>query len=249
MPRIENWSQYRHDALHHLGLDGHIDAIPYLTLPLRKQELLDTIRYNRDPHFNKRRLYDITEGTIYSQAEQRIHGKRIHAAIDYHVPYGTPVAAPACGYAVASYQSAWLREPDGSIRTLEGRPIAFGLGYYIQIYVPEVDRYIQLGHLSDLSDVVHFSKPVLEDRDWIPTHYATPLDELTSGKLDFVSYVNHGDILGQVGYSGLRWGYDDYTLGAEQPVVIDPEVHVSYDEPHVHVEEFYRNQLTGAKTP
>ncbi|RJR15564.1 hypothetical protein C4579_01975 [Candidatus Microgenomates bacterium] len=247
---VENWSKFRHNALHHLGTDGIIPADPYLVLPFRREELLVTIKTARDSHFNSRRIYEITEGTIYSRAEKAVHGKAIHAAIDYHVPYGTPVAAPVSGYAIASYQSAWLRNADGTVRNYQGKHLAFGLGYFVQIYAPEVNRYVQLGHLSSLEDSIPFSMPTEDvDGDWSPTNYAVPVTELVSGMHEFVVCVKRGHILGRVGFSGLRWGYDDYAQGADRPVEIDPNVYLSYDEPHVHFEEFDRYSDTGAKTP
>jgi murein DD-endopeptidase MepM/ murein hydrolase activator NlpD len=136
-------SQAKHDALHHgYELEVPISAEPYLTLPFSQQELTSWIRHIHDPRFNRRRLYNISEGTIYSRDEQAIHGKVVHAAVDYDVPYGTSVVAPTSGYVVSSYESFWLTKGDKKV-SWKGKPIAMGLGYVVQLYDPKSNRFLQ----------------------------------------------------------------------------------------------------------
>ncbi len=238
----------RHNALHHPEINGKKNsAEPFLTLPFNKQDLVDSINKSKDPRFTATRPYEITEGSFYSLQEKRIHGYDVHAAIDYQVPYGTHVAAPCNGFAIASYHTFDVKNDDGSQRMYKGKPVGFGLGYFVQIYDPNVDRYVQLGHLSDLSKNVQFSKPVSTDAGWNPTNHILSIRELMDGSNPLVVVLKKGDYLGNVGYSGLRWGYTEYELGRDRPLVIDPDIYKSHDEPHVHLEEYYRDQATGRK--
>jgi hypothetical protein len=243
-------SMVRHAALHHgYEMERAIPADPYLTLPFNRQELSGWVGHVNNPRFNRRRLYNISEGTIYSPQEQRIHGKVFHAAVDYDVPYGSPVVAPTAGYVVSSYESFWLTKAGRKV-TWKGMPIAMGLGYVVQLYDPNTNRFLQFGHLSTVDASIPFSIPEKdEDGDWHPTNLAIPIGQIMSEGNQYNRFVQRGQPIGLVGWSGLRWGYDEYRDGDERPTPFDHHTHSSYDEPHLHVEEFFRNQTDGSKTP
>lgn len=228
---MNSLSESRHKIFHSPIINGEsVKPIPYLTLPFRKSEV---------------KSYNITEGWVYSRNEKAVHGFKVHGGVDYHVAYGTPVVAPCDGLAISSYHSFPLLNEDESPKTLEGKKLYFGLGYFVQIYNPEVNRFIQLGHLSDISNNIPFSLPVFSEDTWTPTNHILKISELKNNSM--VAKLHRGDLVGYVGYSGLRWGYDDYVEGSKRPVVLDFKKYKSFDESHVHFEDFFRDQETGKK--
>lgn len=181
---------------------------------------------------------------MYSRAEKGVHGAKVHGAIDFHVPYGTTVVAPCDGLAISSYHSFPIKEENDQTKQLNGKDIYFGLGYFIQIYVPEISRYVQLAHLSEIDNSIPFSVPKLEKEVWNSTNHTLKPEEMENNPK--AVRVRRGQTLGKVGFSGLRWGYDDYEQGADRPVALDTSRYVSYDEPHLHFEEMGRDD-TGKK--
>ncbi len=223
----------RHARHHYPVVEGkEVPAIPYLTLPFLASDVGGQ--------------YDITEGWRYSLGENAIHGLVDHNGVDFALPYGTPVVAPADGYAMSSYHTNWHRDDNGTVRTYQGIPLRFGLGNFVQMYIPSVNRFIQMAHLSDIDPAVPFSLPEASEGDWVPTNHTLKIPDLEASP--HVVQVKKGQVLGRVGFSGLAWGYEDYEAGATRPVLIDPRIHSSWDEPHIHFEDFWRDQTTGKKT-
>ena len=222
-------AQKRHDRFHH---PQGLAAKPYLTLPFKQTDL---------PSVNGVPIYNITEGFRYSRAEQRIHSGRLHFGIDLAVAYGTPVYAPCDGLAIASYHSIKVRNIDGTVRKYQGKFICYSLGYFVQIKVKGMDRVVQLGHLSNIRPEIPFSLPTRAGNgDWLPSNHQLSDEKLSHSQ--WAVPVKTGDPLGWVGYSGMAWGYREYQAGLVRPMVIDPSKKISYDEPHVHLEE-------GRRTP
>lgn len=233
---IEMERQDRFTKYHHPIVEGKkVPTVPYLSLPFKKTDFTES----------KNTSYDITEGWLYSQAEKSIHGFNHHVGIDFAVAYGTPLVAPTDGYAMSSYHTFWLKNNNNRIKTYQNKPLRFGLGNFIQIYIPEVNRFIQIGHLSDIDKNIPFSQPILHEDDWLPTNHTLTIQELINDPK--VVKIARGQLLGRVGFSGLGWGYTDYQAGCDRPLILDPEKYSSWDEPHVHYEECYRDQTDGKK--
>lgn len=222
----------RHREFHYPIIEGkEVPADPYLTLPFRESDVKSG--------------YDITEGWIYSQEEQAIHGFIDHNAVDIAGPYGTLVTAPSDGFAMSSYHTFWLKDNSGRTKTYQGKPLRFGLGYFVQMYIPSVNRFIQMAHLSDIDPSIPFSVPVANGDDWSPTNHTLKVTDIRNHPQ--IVEVKRGMPLGKIGFSGLAFGYEDYSAGVQRPVKIDPNIQKSWDEPHVHFEEFWRDQNTGQK--
>lgn len=223
-----------HEALHQPVVNGkRYKVTPYLTLPFRHKDVKN---------------YDIYQGFIYSADELKIHrSSPIHAGVDYELPYGTPVVAPADGYAMSSYLTSYVKDPETKENKLyKGKPIRYGFGYFVRMYIPSMDRYIDLAHMSDIDPAIPFSPPVKVEDGWNPTNNNLKREEWTNSP--YTVFVKRGTVLGKVGYSGLGWGTEEeWKEGAIRPVVTGPNVFKSWDRPHIHFEEFGIDQETGLK--
>lgn len=210
------------------GKESRLEPVPYLKLP-----------------FTKAGLYHISEGWYYSSKVRSVVPFG-HGAVDFALPYGHPVAAPCDGYAIASYHSYPLLDRDGKVKIKNGVAQRFGIGYFVQIYNPGQDRFVQLGHLSNVADTIPFSVPKKNGAIWQATGHLLSQDEMTGGKNPMVAFVKTGETIGFVGYSGLT-SAEDYLEGYKRPYVIDPNIISTWNIPHVHMDEFQRNQITGKK--
>lgn len=220
--------------------DGKLIVKPYLTLPFRQRDL-ENMSDDGWPH------YEITEGWTYSDAELAIHHvDPLHGGIDIAVPYGTAVVSPVDGYVMSSYHVAPLIAEDGTQRTYKDKPISMGLGYFVYIYVPMVKRWVEIAHLSEIDDSIPFWQPTKEENVWkVPTQAIKVEDYLRHPR---VTFIKKGHPLGKVGHSGLNLGNTtEYKEGMTRPMALDQHEYPSWDEPHIHYEEFWYNQETGQK--
>jgi murein DD-endopeptidase MepM/ murein hydrolase activator NlpD len=221
-----------HEGLHHPVVNGKkVDPTPYLSLPFSKQN----------------NNYNIYQGFIYGADELKIHGGNpVHGGVDYELPYGTEVLAPADGYVLSSYLSHWVKDPETKQpRQYQGKPIAYGYGYFVRMYVPSVDRYLDIGHMSEVDVSIPFYPPEKSEDGWDPTSYNLKQDEWV--KAEKTIFVKKGTVIGKVGYSGLGWGAMEWQEGATRPIVTDPNTFKSWDKPHIHLEEFSLNEEKGTK--
>ena len=184
--------------------------------------------------------YKISEGWVYSKKENEIHGKINHFAIDFTLPRGDKVFAAASGWAIASYYRFLIVDSETKkLLIFKDRPLGFGLGFFVQIYHTEVDRYTQYGHLENVSPRIPFARPRrMRDGRLIPIGHKVSPDRYPAYRKTI--WVEKGEVIGFIGDSGLTWGYDDY------PQRPDPLKFPSWDETHLHFEEFARDK-TGRK--
>jgi murein DD-endopeptidase MepM/ murein hydrolase activator NlpD len=217
----------RHSFFHYPVIEGQkLEAKPYLKVPFSKSEIPE---------------YDITEGWQYSEAEKSIHGHDIHGGVDFAVPYGTSVYAPIDGYAMASYQTSWVLDVSGDKKLYQGQQVRYGGGYFVQIYNPDIKRFVLLAHLSHIAPSIPFSPPEYEEDfdNWKATHEDIPIDEIPNSR--YVKFVHAGEPIGKVGTSGLGLGdHVEYTAGSNEPQDLSQTDHPSWDEPHLHFEEYSR---------
>jgi len=227
------------------GERSRLSPTPYLTLPFRKEDL-DHYQIRPSQIGIGRKIdYKISEGWWYSEDIRKFIPFK-HTAVDFSLPYGFPIASPCDGYAMSSYY-AYPFAPNGQTmsNTQEEMP-HFGMGYFVQIYNPDQNRFVQLGHLSDVSEFIPFSLPVKKDGKWIPTNNTqTPEEILTPGNSNVV-FVRTGENIGFVGLSGLTYG-EDYQQGFERPIPVDPAKINTIHIPHIHLDEWMRNYVTGKK--
>lgn len=141
---------------------------------------------------------------------------------------------PAGGWAISSYHNRPVKEKDGSIRIYKEKPISMGLGYFIQIYHPENKRYTQYGHLEKIVKKIPFATPRKRKDSFYPYGYKIRPGDIKNSK--YYVWVNQGELIGYVGDSGLCWGYKDY------PQRPDSKKYPSWDEIHLHFEEFSRDK-------
>lgn len=189
--------------------------------------------------------YLISEGWDYSDYERRVHGFLHHRAVDFATERGTPVYAPIKGYALASFHLAFAKG-EGEVawtsaeaRAYEGKFVGFGLGNFVQIYNPRSNIYVSLAHLEAASDSIPFFEPEPLEDGWNPTVLYQPAEEIVK----IARYVQQGELVGYVGDSGCSWGYIEKP-GQPRP---NPAAHPSWDETHLHIEVYFRDDQ-GRKT-
>lgn len=236
-------NQQAHEKFHYpkpLDLNENTKATPYLFFPFKKSDL------EKNP-LNKDNPYKITESWIYSDEELSIHkGDPLHGGVDIYVPYGTPVVSPVDGYATSSYNTYWKKDENGEIINYNGKPIRMGLGYFVYIYVPSVNRFVELAHLSEIDPAIPFIAPEKTEAGFQPFNSTIKIDEIKNNP-NFV-HITKGSPIGRVGYSGLAWGENlDYKESQDRSITVKESEFNSWDEPHVHFEEFWINQETGEK--
>lgn len=190
------------------------------------------------PPFAAKTKFQITEGWIYSKQENKIHGFEIHRGLDFACRRGTPVLAPADGFAFSSFSLSYAGKKDGTIvwlrseaRLYKGKFVGFGLGNFIQIYHPRQRLYTSFGHLENVAESLPYFEPTAEGDGWKPKIIFYP-EIIKSGKK-----VKRGEIIGYVGDSGISWGYKERP--GFRP---DPKKYPSWDETHTHFEIFSRDE-------
>ncbi len=193
-----------------------IDSTPYLELPLKQS------------------VIKITEGWFYSEKEIKIHGFKIHTGIDFKAKRKEPVYASAEGWASSSYHSFRVKNKDKSLRKYKNKPVNNGMGFFVQIYHPKNKRYTQYGHLSKINNKIPFGSPRKIKGNYHPYAYKINPKRMKNSK--YYIWVNKGELIGYVGDSGLSWGYKDY------PKRPDIKKYPSWDEVHLHFQEFARDK-------
>ena len=242
---IANLTRLKYHRPKYPGETCLVNPKPYLCLPFRREDISRSQLRPTQVGIAEKIDYKISEGWYYSRDIARFVPYR-HAAIDFALPYLFPVAAPCDGFAMSSYYSYCLVDRRGNIRKVNGKMLSFGIGYFVQIYNPEINRFIQLGHLSDIHEKIPFSIPLKQRNRWEPTNYIQTIEKIISENNPSVVFVKTGETVGYVGYSGLCYE-DDYKEGYKRPYKIDPRLTGTWNIPHIHMDEFQRNYRTGKK--
>ena len=128
-----------------------------LSLPFSRQDALEW----PDP-------IHITEWWFYDD-EVSIHGLTDHKWIDYALPVWTPMYAPIDGYVMASYRNQTLKDAEGNYTFYTDESgatwsINYGLGNWVQLWMPKHNIYLQFAHLDDVSDEIPRYDPVRVER-------------------------------------------------------------------------------------
>jgi len=190
---------------------------------------------------------EISQGWLYSEDEAQIHpnfpspnssypGKLVHYAVDFPLPWGTPVYVPADGLALASYHTH-------DIQDVQGRTIGFGLGLFVQIWHEAARVFSMSAHLSGVDyEAMPYIPPVFENGSWQPKQAINvPLAEFIKNATLF----KRGDLLGYVGYTGLRLNYPEEPT--KLPAVF-PNINKTWDPHGAHLHwEVYTRTPEGSK--
>jgi hypothetical protein len=202
------------------------------------------------------RSFQVTEARRYSWStwymniiwswEYFIHGLKKHSAIDYALPYGTPVLAPMDWYMIASYHNAFLKEK-WYMKLYQWTQLHYGLWWYVQIWNPANDIFVVLGHLSSIDELLLVSPPYptrwknwvsRRDPTWV-TYNSGILQQMINDPITYpgVVYVKRWQRIGTVWVSWIEW---DNEMRSTLPVPRKPEYpqSLSRDEPHIHLEVF-----------
>ena len=177
---------------------------------------------------------EIGSGYYYDHSHNSndaIHGVEQHKAIDFGVPIGTPIYAPANGLTIATYSEFLLGEKDDAgtfiPRMYEGKKVYFGSGLIIQIWHGK-GRYTQYAHLDKVLPIIPYYRPIIDKDtgDLRPAHLRDAVSEY--GKSVKVAKIKQGDLIGYTGVTGIGWGrrcYEDWLAGRD---------YTHYDDPHLH---------------
>lgn len=210
----------------------------------------------------------IATGFSYSQAEIAIHGVLTHNAIDFDVPRGTKILAPADGYYIATYGEELLVGEDGKPRLLsraqaletnpankdinpppgEGEfPLYLG-GYTIQGWHGN-GRYTQYIHVDwvdpaipyyPLRQVRNERGEATGDLNNSPMLRANVAEYRKPG---VAAFIKAGAVIAEVGMTGCGWGtrcYDFAKLGPGGRPDFRGTDYTYYTEPHLHFNVFGR---------
>lgn len=174
--------------------------------------------------------HEVSQGWFYSPGEIVFHpDTETHFAVDFPEPWGTPVYATAKGVAVASYHT--------HDKVYPGRTIGFGLGLFIAIWHEGAGVYTSYSHLSGINnELITYIQPTLEKGDWQPRNAIyMPVEEFKK----IARPVKKGDLIGYVGYTGLRCGYVETPAN---PPTVDPTKDHTWDPAgaHLHWEVYTR---------
>lgn len=202
------------------------------------------------------RSFQVTEWWRYSGStwyknmiwtwEYFIHWIKQHSAIDYALPYGTPVLAPMDGYLIASYHNAFLKEK-WYFKLFQGIQLHYGLGWFVQIWNPTNDVFVVIWHLSSIDETLPVSPPYptrwkksvsRRDPTWVTTNTGI-LQKMIDNPVAYpwIVYVKRWQRIWTVWVS---WIERDNEMKSTVPVPRSPEFpqSVSRDEPHIHLEVF-----------
>jgi hypothetical protein len=227
--------------------DGRRDRTPSMVAPgLMLPEPFLALPFRRRDARAAGGECNISEGWLYG-AERGIHGFEGHHAIDFNLPYGADILAPADGWAARTYQS-WLTET-----IYQGKRIGFGLGLWLITLhrVPGTDVYwwTKQAHCSWIDPSIRYLKPYVdEDGDWHepnsgPDNLYIPDPDLAA----MFTPIKRGDVLARVGVTGVEWGYRDKFDVATGQVEHNPQQQQWDGDIHNHIEIYRR--VNGSPKP
>lgn len=180
--------------------------------------------------FKKGTPLKITEGWFYSDEERKIHRHKFHRGIDFATDRGTPVYAPADGWAISSFHYQ-------KRLSYQRKLIGLSLGNFVQIWHSDQKYFTQYAHLESYEKSIPYFEPVKDGDVWYPSIVNYPIESL----LKDAKFVKKGTLIGYVGDSGLSADFneapDHKTNRMKYP---------AWDETHLHF-EIYQRTSTGRK--
>lgn len=174
---------------------------------------------------------------MYSTIEKEFHGHEIHGGVDFELPFGTPLLAATDGWAIASYGFSWVYEKQDDkteqLRLVRGDKVSGSIGLFVQLYNPELNIYVQYGHLSTVGNDIPYKEPqfIPEREEYIPQGYRVMPEVYTQP--GYAKWVKAGDIVGYVGVSGIALGK------ADSPDQVENKREI-WDDTHAHIQVFVR---------
>lgn len=228
------------------------------------------------PIFEKNITPVIATGFNYQADEIAMHGVKNHGAIDFDVPRGTTILAPADGYYVATYGEYLTRLEDGSPRTMSltdaiersGRrrqnirppdksngPWSVYYGSYVIQGWHGKGRYTQFAHVEWANESIPYYPPThVEDGDKKKTgdlaHNQIMQATVTEYRQGAAKFLKAGSVIGVVGSAGCGWGrraYDDAKFAKDGRPDFRNGKYTYWCEPHLHFMVFGQRRPRSRK--
>lgn len=211
----------------------------------------------------------ISAGYEYDEKEKATHGVEEHRAIDFDVPRGTIVYAPADGYYVATFGEVLVEDEPGSPRLVSvtkakadnpyssdlrppaksGKwPIWFG-GLFVQGWHKN-GLYTQYGHLDFVESIIPYYAPTAYETNLLysPVLKADPSEYKRS---EVAVFLKAGTPLGRTGMTGMGWGprsFDFAALSSDERPDFSTAQYTHYTSPHLHFAVFGPRGSNGEPT-
>ena len=191
--------------------------------------------------------YSITEGFYYSQAEQQIHGQKYHWWIDYSLPYGSPIYSPVDWYILASYHDEMLN------KFFWSQQIHYGWWRHVVIFSPEDEKIVLIAHMSSIEKSIPIDFPTARlNKNMKVIKYVSNIANMSKSSLlekfwnFWAKKIKKWDFIWTVGTSGLGL-WEKFVDPYNVPYYPEVFYEKSWDEPHIHMEVYYKNNIFSKK--
>lgn len=223
----------------------------FLNLPFSKHEL--TKQLQEHPHEDFLGwLYNITEWYVYNV--WGLHWYKLHAGVDYHLPYWSNIYAPCNWFVTSGYNFQRATNDEWVIREKDWQNISYWLGYCVQIYHPQTQLFFLFWHLSYIARQIPFQEPFLCKDDFWNSMYSAEwlrisLEEKQAiNGLKWRRKITRGQFIWQVGLTGLQVE-DSFPDKIEKPRDTIGYSDFMYTLPHIHFQAFTRDEKWNRQTP
>ncbi len=208
----------------------------------------------------------IATGFNYHAGEIAVHRVKTHSAIDFDVPRGTEILAPADGYYLATYGEYLLRDKDGAPRMLSphealsrnpankdirppvgGKPEKMFFGSFVVQGWHGKGRYTQYAHVDWVNPEIPYYPPrPLLGEDGAETgdlaHHAVLRAPVKTYRQSGVTKnLKAGTVIATVGMTGCGWGarcYDAAAFDGDRRPDFTRAAYTYYTQPHLHFAVF-----------
>lgn len=211
----------------------------------------------------------VSAGYEYDAKEKATHGVQKHQAIDFDVPRGTAIYAPADGYYIATYGEILLEDKSGVPKLVSvkearagnpyskelrppaksGRwPIWFG-GLFVQGWHRN-GTYTQYGHLDWVDSLIPYYPPSAHKTNLLYSE-VLKIDPHEYQKPEVAVFLKAGTLIAKSGMTGMGWGprsFDFAAIDNDDRPDFSTAQYTHYTSPHLHFAVFGPRNSNGEPT-